>query len=96
MKTLLTLNLHKDGREVILSTSGIPMLNNEGNLLGFRGVDMDITERERSHEALRESKKMIEGIINAIPVRVFWKDKNLVYLGCNKVFAQDSGFNDPD
>lgn len=88
-------NLHKDGREVILSTSGIPMLDNEGNLLGFRGVDMDITERERSHEALRESKKMIEGIINAIPVRVFWKDKNLVYLGCNKVFANDSGFSDP-
>jgi PAS domain S-box-containing protein len=94
-ENFINTNIHKDGREVILSTSGIPMLDIEGNLLGFRGVDMDITERERSHEALLESKKMIEGIINAIPVRVFWKDKNLVYLGCNKVFAQDSGFNDP-
>ncbi len=94
-ENFINTNLHKDGREVILSTSGFPMLDNDGNLLGFRGVDMDITERERSHEALRESKKMIEGIINAIPVRVFWKNKNLVYLGCNKVFAQDSGFKDP-
>ncbi|MCG6538025.1 MAG: ATP-binding protein, partial [Syntrophales bacterium LBB04] len=32
--------------------------------------------------------------INAIPVRVFWKDKNLVFLGCNAVFARDAGFAD--
>ena len=28
-------------------------------------------------------------------MRVFWKDKNLVYLGCNAVFARDAGFADP-
>jgi PAS domain S-box-containing protein len=39
---------------------------------------------------------IIEGIINTIPVRVFWKDRNLNYLGCNKIFAQDAGLNDPD
>ena len=88
-------NIHKDGREVILSTSGIPMLDDKGNLTGYRGVDMDITERKKAEQALLESQKIIEGIINAIPVRVFWKDRNLVYLGCNKVFAMDSGYNDP-
>ena len=30
-----------------------------------------------------------------MPVRVFWKDKNLVYLGCNTLFARDAGFADP-
>jgi PAS domain S-box-containing protein len=88
-------NLHKDGREVILSTSGIPILDVDGNLTGYRGVDTDITERKRAEEALRESQKMIEGIIDAIPVRVFWKDRNLKYLGCNKLLAQDAGFSDP-
>ena len=48
-----------------------------------------------TEEALRKSKQIIEGIINAIPVRVFWKDKNLVYLGCNTLFAQDAGLADP-
>jgi PAS domain S-box-containing protein len=52
-------------------------------------------ERKRAEEALRASQQVIEGIINAIPVRVFWKDKNLVYLGCNAVFARDAGFADP-
>jgi PAS domain S-box-containing protein len=59
------------------------------------GVRTDITERKRAEEALQSSKSILEGIINAIPVRVFWKDKNLTYLGCNTVFARDAGFSDP-
>jgi PAS domain S-box-containing protein len=55
----------------------------------------DITERKQAEEALRASKLIIEGIIDAIPMRIFWKDKDLVYLGCNAVFARDAGFTDP-
>jgi PAS domain S-box-containing protein len=51
--------------------------------------------RKQAEEALRASQHIIEGIINTIPVRVFWKDKNLVYLGCNAAFARDAGFADP-
>ncbi len=54
----------------------------------------EITERKRAAEALRMSQHFIEGIINTIPARVFWKDRNLVYLGCNKAFARDAGFSD--
>jgi PAS domain S-box-containing protein len=60
-----------------------------------RGMAQDITERKRAEDALRASQKMIEEIINAIPVRVFWKDRNLIYLGCNSIFARDAGFTDP-
>ena len=28
-------------------------------------------------------------------MRVFWKDKDLVYLGCNTLFAKDAGFAEP-
>ena len=55
----------------------------------------DITERKRTEEASRASQQILEGILNAMPVRVFWKDKNLVYLGCNAAFARDVGFADP-
>ncbi|MCC7300223.1 MAG: PAS domain-containing protein, partial [Verrucomicrobia bacterium] len=33
--------------------------------------------------------------LNTMPIRVFWKDMDLVYLGCNQVFARDAGFNTP-
>lgn len=42
--------LRKDGRRVILETSGVPVLDEAGNFLGYRGIDRDITERKR-HEA---------------------------------------------
>ncbi|MDZ4199692.1 MAG: PAS domain-containing protein, partial [Kiritimatiellia bacterium] len=51
--------------------------------------------RMQAEEKVRESKLMIEGIINTIPARVFWKDRQLIILGCNMAFAHDAGFSDP-
>jgi len=66
----------------------------QGGKVMLQATVRDITERKRAEETLRASQQIIEGIINAIPVRVFWKDKNLVYLGCNAIFARDAGFAD--
>ncbi len=55
----------------------------------------DNTEHKKAAEALRVSEELTKGILNAIPVRVFWKDRNLAYLGCNAVFARDAGFAEP-
>ena len=65
----------------------------EGSMVAFLH---DITNRKQAEEALRASRNLLEGIINAIPVSVFWKDRNLVYLGCNAAFARDAGFTDPN
>jgi PAS domain S-box-containing protein len=46
--------------------------------------------------AWRESQEIIAAILDAVPARIFWKDKNLVYLGCNVQFARDSGFSSPE
>ena len=51
--------------------------------------------REETEAKLRESQQLLEGILDSIPTRVFWKDRNLVFLGCNAVFARDAGFADP-
>jgi PAS domain S-box-containing protein len=70
------------------------------NLLDTPGVNgivlstRDVTERHRSEEALRVSHQLLQGILDSITVRVFWKDRNLVYRGCNKAFAHDAGFGD--
>ena len=45
-----------------------------------------------SEHRLEESNRMLHLVLDAIPVRVFWKDKDLRYLGCNRTFAMDAGF----
>ncbi|MHC4658345.1 MAG: PAS domain-containing protein, partial [Planctomycetota bacterium] len=63
-------NLHKDGRVVVLETSGVPILGEGGNLLGYRGIDRDITERKKAEAALRESeyKGLFQGSAEGILV----------------------------
>jgi len=55
-KEFLNQNVHKDGTIVWLSSTGSPILDNEGELLGYQGVDTDITERRKVEEALKESE----------------------------------------
>ncbi|MFZ5448263.1 MAG: PAS domain S-box protein [Thermodesulfobacteriota bacterium] len=56
-RNFLNPNLHKNGETVMLSTSGIPVLDDRGNLVGYRGSDMDITAQKQAEEALRESEQ---------------------------------------
>ncbi len=55
----------------------------------------DITDRKQAEDALRESRRMLETILDTIPVRVFWKDLDSVFLGCNRPFVTDAGFSSP-
>jgi diguanylate cyclase (GGDEF)-like protein/PAS domain S-box-containing protein len=45
----------KDGHIVWVSTNGVPIIDNKGVLLGYRGSDTDINERKQVESALRES-----------------------------------------
>ena len=47
-------NVHKNGSIVWLSTSGLPLLDDRGNLLGYRGVDTDVTERRQAEKELED------------------------------------------
>lgn len=50
-------NVTRDGKLVCLLTNGSPILSPEGVVLGYRGVDKDITAKKHSEEALREREK---------------------------------------
>lgn len=55
-----TRNLDKDGKAVWLVRSGVPILDENGRLLGYRGADVDITERKIAEEAMRHHVREIE------------------------------------
>jgi diguanylate cyclase (GGDEF)-like protein/PAS domain S-box-containing protein/putative nucleotidyltransferase with HDIG domain len=51
---------HKDGHTVVVRSTGGPILDAEGNRLGYRGVDEDITERKRAEGALERANAELE------------------------------------
>ena len=53
-------NIHKDGREICLLTNGVPLLDSNGNLTGYIGVDKDITMRKTNElELLRMNEDLL-------------------------------------
>jgi PAS domain S-box-containing protein len=59
IRGLVNRNMHKNGQTVWLSTSGLPLLDDQGNLIGYRGADVDITERKQAEDALRSSETLL-------------------------------------
>jgi PAS domain S-box-containing protein len=84
-------NTHKNGGIVILETSGAPVLDDNGVLLGYRGADMDITERKLAEEKLRNQMEFLTTLIDTIPNPLFYKDANGIYMGANKAFFEFTG-----
>jgi PAS domain S-box-containing protein len=89
------LSKRKDGSEFLTSLSTSVIRDDNGNPVAFTTVALDITDRKRSETELRNSKQMLQLILDNIPQRIFWKDINSKFLGCNKNFAKDAGFTSP-
>jgi len=81
---------HKDGREVFTESTGIPLSDDRGHLLRWRGVDHDVTERKRFEDALRLRDRAIEasrvGVIITDPHR---PGNPIIYA--NPAFIQMTG-----
>ena len=73
-----------------------PWYEMDGSIGGIIVYTEVITERKRNEEALRESRNFLKTVLDTIPTRVFWKDRDLNYLGCNHAFAVDLGVSTPD
>jgi PAS domain S-box-containing protein len=84
-------NIHKDGREVILSTSAIPMLDSNGSLIGYRGVDTDITERKKAEEAVNQERRMLRTLIDNLPDPIYVQDKECRKVIANKADVENIG-----
>ncbi len=58
--------VHKDGRIVMLETSGLPILDAQSTLIGYRGSALDITERKMTEEALRRTQFSVDRAREAV------------------------------
>ncbi len=86
--------LRVDGSTFPLETS-TRVYREGGRVIRVSSV-RDITERKRIENAVQESRRLLQLVMDNIPQAVFWKDRNLVYLGCNRAFAEDAGLASPE
>ena len=53
-----------------------------------------LSQYKKSIHELESAKRFMREILDTVPVRIFWKDKNNFYLGANKLFLEDAGLTD--
>ena len=90
--------LNDEGEKRWLLTSKLPLRDQHGAIVGLIGIGHDITERKKAEAALQENQRqlaetnqMLQMVMDTIPVRLFWKNKDSVYMGCNQLFAEGAG-----
>lgn len=47
-----------------------------------------------AEKAVADSMSLLRTIVETAPIRIFWKDTHLNFLGCNTAFAMDAGLHD--
>lgn len=85
-------NVRKDGSIAILETSGTPVLDNKANLIGYIGSGTDVTERNRTEEALREKEKNFGSIFEDAKVLLVWLDTTGKILDVNPLIKDIVGY----
>jgi diguanylate cyclase (GGDEF)-like protein/PAS domain S-box-containing protein len=85
--------LRKDGTLFYADIRGIA-ITLDGRKCNL-GIFTDITERKRAEEALLQSESKYRTLLEGLPQKVFFKDRNSVYVSCNEHYARDLRIN-PD
>jgi len=95
-REFINLNVHKDGHLVWLSTSGVSVLDKNGNLLGYRGADTNITERKLADVALRESEEKYRHLYENSPFSIVLLDIEGKIIDMNSKTTELFGYEKED
>ncbi len=91
IRNLENWNIAKNGRKICLLTNGMPIFDAKGNFKGYRGVDINITERKLAEETLKQSEselnysqeiaKMGSWELNLTSRKIKWSRNMYIMLG---------------
>lgn len=82
--------LHKDGHKVVIEKNGVPIFNKAGNILGYQGVDRDITDRKRAEERIRRLNETLEQRVADRTAELENRTRQLQRLSLELSIAEDS------
>jgi len=61
----------KNGNLVCADTSKVPLIDKDGNVTGVFGVAVDITDRKRAEDLLKEEKQRLQNVLIGRPARLY-------------------------
>lgn len=67
-----------------------------GSLADLVALALEARDRQRAEEALKNKEQYLRLVLDNIPQQVFWKDTDLVFLGCNKNWANYAQIESPE
>ncbi|MGH7888815.1 MAG: PAS domain S-box protein [Candidatus Binatia bacterium] len=79
---------HKDGREVITESTGIPVFNDQGQIVKWRGVDLDITPRRLKEATIRELDEILRLTFEHASIGIATTDLEGRLLSFNPLFCK--------
>jgi two-component system NtrC family sensor kinase len=65
----------KDGTQKLVEHFALPIRNDKGEIIGFRGVGRDIAEYRQAEEALRAERNKLQSLMDAIEYALTIQDK---------------------
>ncbi|WP_353118343.1 ABC transporter substrate binding protein [Nitratidesulfovibrio sp.] len=74
------------GDTVTMHLTMRPQRDEAGKVRHIEGYAEDITQRKAAERALSASQRMLQLVLDNIPQFVYWKDRDLKYMGANKSF----------
>ena len=82
----------KKGESRIIEFSANQITDQDGKIIGFRGIARDITNKFRTQQALRKSERRLRTLLNFVPhpIVVFTLDGHVTYL--NPAFTKIFGW----
>lgn len=80
--------IHKNGNPTIMESSGVPFFDENNRLLGYRGVDRDISQRKKNKAELLLTESVFTNTIEGIAIT----DRNCTIQKINKAFTDITGY----